>query len=220
MDETSDLQTISDIIIEHIIPPLKRGLKGSAERHQLTLEDGSDNMSFGTDAWSLPARLIRERLKEGDLSLKISSRSGCVMLYGQYEIRHHRVGTSLNDDIRTSFPNGAKAVCDELGGEQFSFGFADTISPYEKHVVLAYMANPNEGLCAAYLAIPARIENGKIVAWDTVIELYRRDAEPDSFQNGIRSDVPPAEKSPDAKPTWNKEKFRRNTGENDQEKPS
>ena len=171
LDESDPLFQISEAAKIELVPLLKAALSATADRHQLTLEAGSDNFSFGTDAWSFPKHFFKSNLGDGT-HFVMTSKGGCVLRHGEYEVRHHRVGDSVIDDILTSFPKGAKAIVEDVK-EQFSFEFIKRDDVYKRHIVLAYMANPTQGLCKAYLAIPDRIENDKIEGWGKVVEIYR-----------------------------------------------
>lgn len=171
------LLELAEVAKQELIPLLKEALTACAERHQLTLNEGSDNFSFGTDAWSFPKHFFKNHLNGQSTQIRFSLRDGCVLVFGPFEIRHHRVGSDVSDNILVSFPKGARAICSDVT-EQLAFEFIGEDEAYSGHVVLAYMASPERGLEAAYLAVPGKIEDDKIVAWGQTLEIYRRDLDP------------------------------------------
>jgi hypothetical protein len=182
----------------HLLPLLRDALWMCAERHQLSEGRGADNFSFGTDAWSLPARRFRDAIEELSIPFTLTRDSGCVLAFGKEKIRHHRVGWFERDDILSSFPGNARALAAEVERvrDQLSLGFPEPFDEGEPGgVVLAYMANPRAGLCAAYLAVVGRVDAGKIVGWSDTRQIYVRDQAPEP-PPGI-SAVVPAEQTPD-----------------------
>lgn len=157
---------------EYLLPIFEKGLESCTARHQLTLDMGSNNTTFGNDAWHIPHELLKQELNTEESGIKITSRPGCVMLYGKYEIRHHRVGTSENDNIFESFPRNAKGISNAVENQNESFDFMYDETPNDQ-IVIAYMANSIDGLCALYIAEPALFEKGKIVQWKNVKEIYK-----------------------------------------------
>jgi hypothetical protein len=194
----SSISSLVDPIQEHILPLLELALKAAAERHQLTLGRGSDNFSFGTDAWSLPSRVFRNAVGDGLVPFTVENHVACILGFGDYRIHHHRVGSTERDDITTSTPTSAEAAA--LATErQMNFEFIspdDDELPTTHTVVLAYMANPQDGLCAAYLATVGRVENGKIAEWGEVEQIWHREAGLMSISIALpKPEPPPAEQS-------------------------
>ncbi len=164
---------------QHLLPLLREGLKVCMERHQLAEGRGADNFSFYTDAWSIPARLFKNNVADKTIPFTMQGFRGCVLGLGKYQLRHHCVGWAEDNDIRVSFPRNAGAMSQEVKiREQMLLDFGEDFPPLTEPgtVVLAYMANPEQGLCAAYLATPKRVDNGRIMEWEEIIELWRRDS--------------------------------------------
>ncbi len=174
-----DIDRLAEAVREHLLPILREGLDVCVARHRIARGEGADNISFGTDAWSVPARRFRDQVDDGAIPFAYDHhRWGCVLTYESFRIRHHRVGVSEQDDIRTSFPHNAKGLRTETEGLrqcEFDFG-ADSPAPVSEGIVLAYMANPDDGLCAAYLTTVKEMRKAEIRAWDQIVELWRRDA--------------------------------------------
>jgi len=181
MTSSSSLEHLVRPVVDHLLPLLDESLSACAERHRIADGQGVDNFSFGTDAWSLPARKFKDAVEEESIPFSVARAPGCVLAFGDDRIRHHRVGWTEVDRIEVSFPGNAKALAGELEqAEQLSFEFPDDNPPSVDAIVLAYMANPSVGLCAAYLARVGRVEHGRIVEWAETRELYRRDVPADA----------------------------------------
>ena len=172
---TSDLSSLRAPVQEHLLPLLQDALKACVERHEIADGRGADGFSFGTDAWSLPARLFRDAAEEELIPFEISNHQGLELAYDGFRIRHHRVGDSEAEDIWQSFPSDAKAVAEEIG-RQFELEL-EGINPLlsTEPVVLAFMANPVGGLCALYLCTVGIVKKGRITSWSEAIEVWRRD---------------------------------------------
>ena len=170
------LRLIAELARKHLVPILEETLSLSSERHLLAKGKGADGFSFGTDAWSLPARMFKESVEEGTIPFGISTKWGCALTYGNIRIRHHRVGRTENDAIWKSFPRNTIAGAKE-SSHQLSLPFGDesTIDPQEESIfILAYMANATDGLCAVYVASIGQIRGGKVEKWEEVEEVWRR----------------------------------------------
>lgn len=190
MDSDEGLESLRGPVLEYIVPLLDEALTAAAERHLLANGRGADGFSFGTDAWSLPARMFKDRAEDGLIPFEVTA-PGCVLRLGSTEIRHHRVGESENDDIESSFPNNAKAAVAasqlRLFGARLYFG-----PPGE--IVLAFMASAEGGLRAVYLARVGRVQDGKIVEWESAVEIWKR--QPGESAPSQTPDRAPAENSP------------------------
>lgn len=174
--DISLLGPLIDPVRQHLVPLLDTALAAAAERHQVALGRGADNFSFGTDAWSLPGRLFRDAAADGEIPFTVENHVACILGHEDYRIHHHRVGSTERDDIRTCTPARAEAAA-QATERQMGFDFleADIDEPKTKTVVLAYMANPQDGLCAAYLATVGKVEGGKIAEWDETVAVWSRD---------------------------------------------
>ncbi len=179
MSITSEvLYEVSKPVRRHLLPILRESIGICVERHQLAEGKGADNFSFYTDAWSLPARRFKDCIAEQTIPFTQENLLGCVLHYEQYQVRHHCVGWSEQDDIWDSFPKNANALSSEMKHQdQMLLDFGEDLSPQAGSgtLVLAYMANPIEGLCSVYMATPKRVQKGRIVEWDKVTELWRRE---------------------------------------------
>jgi hypothetical protein len=176
MTTTSPTPPLHELVAptrEHLVPILEAALELCVERHALAEGKGADGFSFGTDAWSLPARVFADRAAEGAIPFDVSNIDGCQLVFGAVALRHHRVGERASDDIAQSFPRNAGAA-GRGASRQLAFPFEPPWSEDTPAVVLAYMANPAEGLCAVYLATVGQTSRGKITAWGETVEVWRR----------------------------------------------
>lgn len=190
MDSDEDLESLRRPVLQYLVPLLDEALTAASERHLLADGRGADGFSYGTDAWSLPARLFKDRAEDGLIPFEAMG-PGCVLRIGSSEIRHHRVGESENDDIEASFPNNAKAT---VSASQLRlFGARDYFGP-PREIVLAFMASAEGGLRAVYLTRVGRVENGKVVEWESAVEVWRR--QPGDSPAQQIPDRAPAENSP------------------------
>lgn len=173
--EHLDITRLVPAVREHLVPILDDALSLCAERHLVGVGRGVDMFSFGTDAWSIPAHQFRAKCQDGSIPFELTGEPGCVLDHQGVRIRHHRVGLSEADDISVSFPRNAGAAGRESSKQMVLplDGFAPIDPPGT--VVLAYMANPDDGLCAVYLATVGRVERGAICEWDAVEAVWSRD---------------------------------------------
>jgi hypothetical protein len=177
-------ERVADLVRLFLVPLLERGLVSCVERHRVGANDGVDEFSFGTDAWSLPASLFREGIAAKQIPFSLDGWP-CVMKCEGYVIRHHRVGPDESYDIQNCFP-GNPCSAAEQHIKQIPIPFKDVGRPPETNsLVLAFMANPNDGLCAAYLASVGDVSGGKVNSWNAVVELWRRNRADSAAAPGV-----------------------------------
>lgn len=173
------IDRVVEPIRQHIVPVLRQALDVCVERHKLGEGEGADGFSFGTDAWSFPARRFRELSDEEEFPFKSGGGSGCKLMWDGIQLRHHRVGHTESESIAESFPSGAKALASEAGPQLELFDEAARWNPGEHRGVLAiaYMANPTDGLCAVYVASVAETDSqtGCIIKWGDTRLIWRLD---------------------------------------------
>lgn len=187
--ENQDLQELKQNIIEHILPVLREAVKTCSERHLISEDRGADDYSFGTDAWSLPRNQIKKLILSGTSPFQIGHGQGFSFVYDQFTIRHHRVGKTEKDSIWNSFPGHPIAAAQEQASQGWLFD-SDPDFIDSQDIILAYMANPDDSLCAVYLTGIGEKENGKIKSWAFAEEVWRRDPG-DTPQSVYRDTVPP-----------------------------
>lgn len=194
LDAAAEIAHLIEPVREHLFPLLWKAVNACAARHMIGEGAGVDSFSFGTDAWSLPARLFKESAVQGTIPFKLTGQSGCVLAYKGVRLRHHRVGELETEDIHESFPQNAKALRKEAASRQLSLPLEYEEFCGDASMALAFMANPRDGLCAVYLAIVGEVEDDKIVSWRHADLLWRRDGI--ETRAGVDMDRPPAEESP------------------------
>ncbi|MCA9771665.1 MAG: hypothetical protein KC466_04605 [Myxococcales bacterium] len=158
----------------HLFPVLRGCLDAAQERHRVAEGQGASHWTFGSDAWGLPAERFRELAEAGEIPFAPAPEGIGALVWHGTRVRHHRVGWSEQDDIRQCFPKRGKALGFEAA-RQLSFDFGDAFVGDEAGtIVLAFMANPTDGLAAAYLCTVGEVRNRRVVAWDKVVTLWRR----------------------------------------------
>lgn len=178
----TDLNSLAELIRQHLIPELREAMNVCAERHRHYLGEGVDNISFGTDCWSITHRRFRTLAEQAKIPFELDGlRIGCAFHHNGFYLHHHKIGDSDQDDVWSHFPYHAHgtAKAHQQHRCQLQLEFADEdVFPLPQTVVLAYMANPEEGLCAAYLTTVGKLNpiTHQITAWDQALELWRRDA--------------------------------------------
>lgn len=90
----------------------------------------------------------------------------------------HRVGCSVDDPIEACFPSssGGPGHMARENWEQLNLPFQFTnFKQLPKNVVVAYMSNPEEGLCAVYLCVPdGSTDAGKVNHWAYAELVWKR----------------------------------------------
>lgn len=190
VDRKCELRDLVEPVCEHLVPVLRDSLEICVERHRVAIDKGADGYSFGTDAWSFPKSQLLDHFETGSRPFTIFSQRPFVLAYGNFRLRHHRVGRDQKDDIWQSFPNQAKSAVHEAS-QQKSFEFAEgSLEP--KAIVLAYMANEEDGLCAVYLTRVGRVRKDKVVKWSDALLVWRK--EDSTLTSAFDSDLVPPEK--------------------------
>lgn len=196
------LEELANIAKHHLVPILQETLHSAVERHIVSLGLGSSNHSFGNDAWVLPAGVFKERCQEDAFPFELETGSGCVLIHSGYRLRHHKVGSSVTDNIQNAFPKGAKAAAREWDQSKTQTSIFDFLPEKERssfssdEIVLAFMANPEDGLAAAYMCTIGDVRDGKIAQWDQTIELWRLDGGLDIPGTPSEGPVEPPVESP------------------------
>ena len=192
-EKNIDFKVLLYPLKEYIVPILDEAVSLCRERHLLGLEQGVDNYTFGTDAFGIVKNKVKAKIEDGQIPFHLTNKQGFVVAYKHYEFRFYKVGDSYDNDIHTSFPNNGRGACNDFNSCQIPFDFGADF-PEPQTLIVAYMANPIDGLCAVYLTEVGRTEKGHIVAWGKTEELYRLDTEETSADS--EKSLVPAEESP------------------------
>lgn len=103
------------------------------------------------------------------------------MCVNGFQTAVHRVGSSAEDPIEASFPSssGGPGHMARENWEQLNLPLHFThFKQLPRNVVIAYMSNPEEGLCAVYLCVPdGSTDAGKVNHWAYTELLWKRAAE-------------------------------------------
>ena len=164
----STFDPLRDLLVE----ALDQAYETVSETHNP--EAGFNARTFGFTVYEVGVHELTALAEANPDELSVSwTNQAFRLVAGPYEIAVHRVGSSADDDIRSSFPNNDGAVS--------SMVFADYLPGLEpdltgaRKVVLAHMGNPDDGLCAVYVCIPVRHDAaGHITEWGFTFEILRR----------------------------------------------
>lgn len=118
------------------------------------------------------------------------------MLVNGFQTAFHRVGWSADDPIEACFPSspGGPGRMARENWEQLNLDLGYTnFRQVPRNVVVAYMSNPEEGLCAVYLCVPdGATDAGRVNHWAYTELLWKRARE--------NEDIPPAPDFPPPAP--------------------
>jgi hypothetical protein len=148
---------------------LRRAYDTAAELHDPTR--GSNEVTFGVGLYNFAVFQLGQLAKELSSALTIVEKVPFrIQAAGTFRLGCHRVGRGASDDIWSSFPDNAAAAAElieqaYLPGSGFAPDLAVPDTGTARRLVLAHMGNPEDGLCAVYLCVPTREENGRIRAW-------------------------------------------------------
>jgi len=193
------IEFIEEVVRIHLVGPLISALQAAVESYSVAEERGADAYSFGTTAWSYPKRQFQDAIEKGEVPFEKAGDPGFVMRYQGVRIRHHRVGDSDADDIFLSFPRGAKALGRDAKAQlELAFMSGQSAQTFVSDlVVLAYMANEKDGLCAVFLATPGEVEERgesfRVREWVRAVRIWHREAD---GADPIRVVQPPPAESP------------------------
>ncbi len=195
-DSPPPARTLAELALrfnEALLEPLMRSQDAASASYLAAAGRGADLYTFGVNSWSYATNLMYRQIRQGGAAGFVMERgAGCVILHGDWRIRHHRVGQHEGQDIHASFPKGAQQVIKEHlaapsrerpRAQPSLFGFdalahelslglpVAQLAPSQ--VVLAYMSHPERGLRAVYLATVGRVEDQQISEWAQAILLWK-----------------------------------------------
>ena len=162
--------TFPDRLKALLVRALRVGYEHAQEIHEP--EYGSNQFTFGTNLWHFIVKELERIIPTANGNIAIQRDGLLVRLcVRKFKIAVHKVGRHANDDIWHSFPYNDGAI-NEMVYQPYLTGLAPNLLEADR-LVLAHMGNPVDGLGAAYLCIPTRTENGRVVEWGYVYELFR-----------------------------------------------
>lgn len=166
------IETFIPVVCEMLADALRVACDNAAEHHDPAV--GSNNQTFGISAYNFANFELRKRTEwESPMIEFVSDYPVVRFRAGEYEFGAYKVGRSEADNINECFPNSETAAADMI-----PYPYLPGLEPElenAREVVLAYMANPDDGLCAAFLCLPSAKENNRITEWGFVKEIYRVD---------------------------------------------
>jgi hypothetical protein len=140
---------------------------------------GSNEITFGVGLYNYAVFELSKLDRETSLAMQVIARIPFRVQVGQvFNLGCHRVGRSGKESIWSAFPDNAGAAATLI--EQQPYLPAEGFGPdtrNAKNLILAHMGNPEDGLCAVYLCVPTREENGRIREWGFADLLWRRSDE-------------------------------------------
>jgi hypothetical protein len=182
-----------DDIKATIVAGVQRAYDIVQERHDEDL--GYNAHTFGHDVYHIGRHQLGLCCEKSGGKLARVEELKAIFRFqgGEYTLGFYKVGRSAETNIWEAFPtsdNGTMSVNTEgqlvlLGLEAEVMDRVDDL----RYVVVAHLGNPRDGLCAVYLCIPVRAENGKITGWGYAECIYKA-------QQGNRSIRPTAPAMP------------------------
>lgn len=156
-----DIQSaFSTSVIDAIIEALHQAYLTACEQHDPP--SGSDMATFGYCLYRFACFRLTAmaQLLEG---VENQTKGQLFRLgIGDFEVGCHRVGSSEYDDIQESFPHNDNSAW-TLGFPEIPlFPEMERVRP---GIIIAHMGNPDDGLCAVYLAVPGEVSQGRIRSW-------------------------------------------------------
>jgi len=164
-------------VSDQLVEALLTSCNNAVETHDESF--GSNATTFGLNLYHFATHEISRRAVEGS-GMHVLSRFPLfrARVGLRFELACYKVGDSGGDNIWTSFPNNHSGAASMV--QSYLPGLEPNISSANK-VVLAYMANPEDGLGAAYLCVATKEADNQIVEWGFAHELYSRTAMRDAL---------------------------------------
>lgn len=167
------LVTFNNIVCNELIEALDTAYMDAVEVYRP--ECGSNALTFGVDVYAFACKRLGGIAEEEGSDVLLQSRGPSFRFrVGEFELGCHKVGRSAQEDIWNSFP-GNRGGVRTLIENQESFEFVKDEEVSGKKFILAHMGNHEDGLCAAYICQPKRLDkNGQVAEWEFVYELWKR----------------------------------------------
>lgn len=157
---------------------------------------GANEVTFGFTLYHYAVHELSAEAESLGERMEVVRRAPTFRLrVGDYVAACHRVGSSESDPIEASFPGNDSAAPAMVETQLWLNGIDDGLFE-ARNLVLAHMGNTTDGLCAAYLCIPRRIEKDRIVEWAHTDCIWRRGAGQMGTAGPAPSTPPPPEPVP------------------------
>jgi hypothetical protein len=179
----------NDPIREIIFDSLNAAYLSALDKHDPS--DGSNNITFGQEIYQFACFQLSQHAQYIDGLTPLHAKK-FYLEYQGFQIFHHKVGSSLEDNIESSFPASKSKSSQLYNPKQLAFDFEEEdLQLFPLCLVIAHAGSPVNGLEYIYLCQPGVVENDQIKSWKYISELWVR---PQEETSNPASPEPKAEK--------------------------
>lgn len=161
---------------EQLVQTFSQGYENVADYHNPGI--GHNSATFGFCVYHCCKFEFAKIASLPDSTVTIFKENPFFLKIGKSLAGFYKVGYSSNDNIWDSFPkntHGALQLVDYDLTNTYLPGFEKKVE-LRHNIILSHLGNPEEGLCALYICIPSRVENGHIREWGYADLLWKREA--------------------------------------------
>lgn len=193
------------LIREVIFDALNATYRSALDKHDPS--EGSNNMTFGQEVYQFGCFQLSQHAQYIEGLTPVQSKK-FYLDYNGFRLFHHKVGSSLEDNIESSFPTSKSKSSRMYNPKQLTFDFEEDVALFPLCLVIAHAGNPVKGLEYIYLCQPGLIENDQIKSWNYISELWVRSQEEisHSAKSELNTEKPQARKFPKAQVKRKKQK--------------
>lgn len=162
-------ETFTATVKNWLVAAVQRAYDIVQESHNESL--GFNAQTFGHSVYHVGRFQLEEccRRSGGRLTLVEELKALFRFQGGDFTLGFYKVGSNAETNIWEAFPtseNGGRSVDGDgypilVGLEEAMVDKVDDL----RYAVIAHLGNPADGLCALYLCLPIKTEQGKIVRW-------------------------------------------------------
>lgn len=168
-----------DLFREVFSPALKDAIRTAVQHAYAIVQEfhfpqhGFNAQTFGHNVYHVGCFQLGAVCHNSLIQLTRMEESGNLARFqsGEYTLGFYKVGRTATENIWECFPtsdNGANDGHPILPGLEDAM--LDDVSAC-RYAIVAHLGNPEDGLCALYLCIPAESAGGRIRRWSFVEEL-------------------------------------------------
>lgn len=181
MDDQPPSPEFSEAFSESFCEDLRQALDAAyeiaAEKHEPAV--GSDALTFGVTLYRFVWHRLQALVERHPETLKVERIGNTDRLYlGKYVLGCYRVGSSADADIHRSFPSNDEGAMTMMIDPRQQFFPGMELKPEDfadhRNYVIAHLGNPEDGLGAIYLCIPAGEFGQKVRRWAYTHLVWRR----------------------------------------------